>query len=435
MVQGTMSNSGKSFLTAGLCRVFKQDGYKVAPFKSQNMALNSYITKEGLEIGRAQAMQAEACGIDPTADMNPILLKPTSNVGSQVIVNGEVRGNMKAMDYYKNKKQLIPDVLTAYERLSNEYDIIVIEGAGSPAEINLHENDIVNIRIRATGNLVYGSDYKLEVETRPENTQYIAVVLGTSGEAYGYVTLMISEKLRTLLKLIPLPKKMSQTPDQAEEFNVYSYLKQLIDGNDVGVLLRVADEVVSVMDTVSFFVPASYLTTVKNVSNGMKLTLSLIRKYLPEGALSRIYLDEQPKDSGKYVAGAIALESSDINAAGFAMFKIKPKTENVSLSWAADAPSSMTVSQLQNADLTAKVISDGQVAENGKVNYTYKKKTFLCFSSKINGVPTEPGTYTQTAKAGGNYSCGSISRTITVTADPQPAAEQSAEQAAEQPAA
>mgnify|MGYP000529635620 CR=1 FL=1 len=142
------------------------------------------------------------------------------------------------------------------------------------------ENDIVNIRIRATGNLVYGSDYKLEVETRPENTQYIAVVLGTSGEAYGYVTLMISDKLRTLLKLIPLPKKMSQTPDQAEEFNVYSYLKQLIDGNDVSVLLRVADEVVSVMDTVSFFVPASYLTTVKNVSNGMKLALSLIRKYL-----------------------------------------------------------------------------------------------------------------------------------------------------------
>ena len=252
------------------------------------------------------------------------------------------------------------------------------------------------------------------------------MVLGTSGEAYGYVTLMISDKLRTLLKLIPLPKKMSQTPDQTEEFNVYSYLKQLIDGNDVNVLLRVADEVVSVMDTVSFFVPASYLTTVKNVSNGMKLALSLIRKYLPEGALSRIYLDEQPKDAGKYVAGAIALESSDINAAGFAMFRIKPKTENVSLSWAADAPASMTVSQLQSADMTAKVLSDGQVAENGKVSYTYKKKTFLWFSSKMSGVPTEPGTYTQTATAGGNYSCSSISRTITVTADPQPAAEQPA---------
>ena len=309
------------------------------------------------------------------------------------------------------------------------------EPAAQAQTVDAEENDIISVRIKASGELTYGADHKLEIQTTPADAQYIGVVMGTSGQATGYVTLVLSEKIHTLLKLIPLPKKMSQTPDQAEEFNVYSYLKQLIDGNDVGVLLRVADEVVSVMDTVSFFVPASYLTTVKNVSNGMKLTLSLIRKYLPEGALSRIYLDEQPKDSGKYVAGAIALESSDINAAGFAMFKIKPKTENVSLSWAADAPSSMTVSQLQNADLTAKVISDGQVAENGKVSYTYKKKTFLCFSSKINGVPTEPGTYTQTAKAGGNYSCSTISRTITVTADPQPAAEQSAEQAAEQPAA
>ena len=145
MVQGTMSNAGKSFLVAGLCRVFMQDGYRTAPFKSQNMALNSYITKDGLEIGRAQAMQAEAAGIEPTVEMNPILLKPTSNVGSQVIVNGEVLGNMKAMDYYANKKQLVPEIEKAFEKLSEEYDIIVIEGAGSPAEINLKENDIVNM--------------------------------------------------------------------------------------------------------------------------------------------------------------------------------------------------------------------------------------------------------------------------------------------------
>ena len=109
------------------------------------MALNSYITADGLEIGRAQAMQAEACNLAPTVDMNPILLKPTSQVGSQVIVNGEVRGNMRAMDYYQNKEQLIPDVMAAYERLSKEYDIIVIDGAGSPAEINLREHDIVNM--------------------------------------------------------------------------------------------------------------------------------------------------------------------------------------------------------------------------------------------------------------------------------------------------
>ena len=145
MVQGTMSNAGKSFLVAGLCRVFMQDGYRTAPFKSQNMALNSYITKDGLEIGRAQAMQAEAAGIEPTVEMNPILLKPTSNVGSQVIVNGEVLGNMKAMDYYANKTRLIPEIEKAFQKLSDEYDVIVIEGAGSPAEINLKENDIVNM--------------------------------------------------------------------------------------------------------------------------------------------------------------------------------------------------------------------------------------------------------------------------------------------------
>lgn len=145
MIQGTMSNSGKTFVTAGLCRVFKQDGYKVAPFKSQNMALNSYITKEGLEIGRAQAMQAEAAMIEPTHWMNPILLKPTSNMGSQVIVNGEVYDNLSAQAYYQMKDNLAPEVMKAFNHLSEENDIIVIEGAGSPAEINLAENDIVNM--------------------------------------------------------------------------------------------------------------------------------------------------------------------------------------------------------------------------------------------------------------------------------------------------
>lgn len=145
MVQGTMSNAGKSLLAAGLCRIFKQDGYKVAPFKSQNMALNSFITKEGLEMGRAQVMQAEAAGIAPSVLMNPILLKPTNDVGSQVIVNGEVLGTMSARDYFRYKKKLVPDIMKAYETLAAENDIIVIEGAGSPAEINLKEEDIVNM--------------------------------------------------------------------------------------------------------------------------------------------------------------------------------------------------------------------------------------------------------------------------------------------------
>jgi adenosylcobyric acid synthase len=145
MVQGTMSNAGKSLLTAGLCRVFKQDGYRVAPFKAQNMALNSWITGEGLEMGRAQVVQAEAAGVEPSVLMNPVLLKPTTDMGSQVIVLGEVRCTISAERYYPYRKELLPEVLAAYETLAAKYDIIVIEGAGSPAEINLGEDDFVNM--------------------------------------------------------------------------------------------------------------------------------------------------------------------------------------------------------------------------------------------------------------------------------------------------
>ena len=145
MIQGTMSNAGKSLLCAGLCRILKQEGYRVAPFKSQNMALNSFITKDGGEMGRAQVVQAEAAGIEPDVRMNPILLKPTTDVGSQVIVAGQVQGNMRAMEYYRRKRDYIPAILEAYNSLASEYDIIVIEGAGSPAEINLKQEDIVNM--------------------------------------------------------------------------------------------------------------------------------------------------------------------------------------------------------------------------------------------------------------------------------------------------
>ena len=145
MVQGTMSGAGKSLLCAALCRIFAQDGYKTAPFKSQNMALNSFVTRDGLEMGRAQVVQAQAAGVEPDVRMNPILLKPSSDVGSQVIVNGEVRGDMPAKEYFRRKKSLIPDILRAYDSLADEFDIIVIEGAGSPAEINLKADDIVNM--------------------------------------------------------------------------------------------------------------------------------------------------------------------------------------------------------------------------------------------------------------------------------------------------
>ena len=145
MVQGTMSGAGKSLLVTALCRIFRQDGFRVAPFKSQNMALNSFVTPDGLELGRAQAVQAEAAGQDCDVRMNPILLKPSSDMGSQLIVMGEVRGEYDAKTYFGMKRQLIPEILRAYHSLAEENDIIVIEGAGSPAEINLRQDDIVNM--------------------------------------------------------------------------------------------------------------------------------------------------------------------------------------------------------------------------------------------------------------------------------------------------
>ncbi|MBM4235216.1 MAG: cobyric acid synthase [Firmicutes bacterium] len=145
MIQGTASSVGKSLLCAALCRILKQDGYRVAPFKAQNMALNSFVTYDGLEMGRAQVMQAEAAGIEPLVEMNPVLLKPTSDQGSQVVVMGRPAGNMGALDYFSWKENLWPVIDKAYQKLSKDHDIIVIEGAGSPAEINLKESDLVNM--------------------------------------------------------------------------------------------------------------------------------------------------------------------------------------------------------------------------------------------------------------------------------------------------
>ncbi|MBC7765192.1 MAG: cobyric acid synthase [Hyphomonadaceae bacterium] len=145
MIQGTASSVGKSLLVAALCRIFKQDGYSVAPFKSQNMALNSYITADGHEMGRAQVVQAEAAGILPSVLMNPVLLKPTTDKKAQVIVNGKVLSNMSAVRYHDYKPQLATLVKQSYEQLGAMHDIIVIEGAGSPAEINLRDKDIVNM--------------------------------------------------------------------------------------------------------------------------------------------------------------------------------------------------------------------------------------------------------------------------------------------------
>ena len=273
-------------------------------------------------------------------------------------------------------------------------------------------NEVVSIRLQAAGKLVYGSPFELSVVTRPADAQYIGVVLGVKGEAKGYVTLVLSDKLRTLLKMIPLPRKMSKTPDQVEEFNVYAYVKQLIDGNDVSVLLRVADEVASVMDVLKFYVP-----TLNDISLGLKVALELIRRYLPADIMTHIYVDEQPVDAGSYIAGAVALESGDINTAGVAMFSIKPRSEGVRLYWAEELPAIMSQEQAAAANTAAVAEIDGQVFADAKITYTYKKNGFLSdvFGEKRTELPTEPGEYTETATLVGNYTCTPITRTIYIT--------------------
>ena len=150
MIVGTCSDAGKSVINAAFCRIFKQDGYTPAPFKAQNMSLNSYSTHEGGEMGRAQVVQAEACGIQPHTEMNPVLLKPTNNKTSQVILNGKVVGNMSAQEYFggqNNKDALFAEVASAFHRLAERYNPIVLEGAGSISELNLRDKDIVNMRM------------------------------------------------------------------------------------------------------------------------------------------------------------------------------------------------------------------------------------------------------------------------------------------------
>lgn len=230
MIQGTMSNAGKSLFAAALCRIFRQDGYSAAPFKSQNMALNSFITSEGLEMGRAQAMQAEAAGIEPSVLMNPILLKPTTDVGSQVIVNGEVMGNMRAAEYFKHKKELVPHIMSAYNKLAEKHDIIVIEGAGSPAELNLKSDDIVNMGMAKMAHapvLLVG-----DIDRGGVFAQLIGTVMLMEEDEKKYIKGLVVNKFRGDRSLFDDGVKILEEKSGKPVVGVVPYVKCDIDDED-----------------------------------------------------------------------------------------------------------------------------------------------------------------------------------------------------------
>ncbi|MDR2519143.1 MAG: cobyric acid synthase, partial [Spirochaetaceae bacterium] len=221
---------GKSLVVAALCRIFRQDGYRVAPFKSQNMALNSYITKEGLEMGRAQVVQAEAAGIEPRIDMNPVLLKPTSDTKAQVIVQGEVFHNLSAADYYAYKQTLAPKIQESFERLSADFDILVLEGAGSPAEINLRENDIVNMymaRLAASPVLLVG-----DIDRGGVFASIAGTLLLFTPEERRFVKGLLINKFRGNIALLEPGLRQIEELTGAPVLGVIPYLPVDIDDED-----------------------------------------------------------------------------------------------------------------------------------------------------------------------------------------------------------
>ncbi len=192
MFVGTCSDAGKSVINAAFCRIFKQDGYSPAPFKAQNMSLNSYSTIDGGEMGRAQVVQAEACCIEPHTDMNPVLLKPTSNKGSQVVLNGRPIGNMSAKDYFGmklQKEELFKEAVAAFSRLESKYNPIVLEGAGSISEINLRDRDITNMRMAIKA----GADTYLVADIDRG---------GVFGSVYGTIALLTEEERKRIKGVI-----------------------------------------------------------------------------------------------------------------------------------------------------------------------------------------------------------------------------------------
>jgi len=230
MIQGTASSVGKSLICTGLCRVFKQDGYRVAPFKSQNMALNSYITKDGLEMGRAQAMQAEAAGVEPSVEMNPILLKPTADANAQVIINGVAQGNMSAVKYHYSKPKLAAMLKDIYEGLAKKYDIIVLEGAGSPAEINLRDRDIVNMGMAEIANapvVIVG-----DIDKGGVFASLAGTMLLLTEEERARVKGVIINKFRGDINLLKPGLKMLEDIIKVPVLGVLPYIKLNLDDED-----------------------------------------------------------------------------------------------------------------------------------------------------------------------------------------------------------
>jgi adenosylcobyric acid synthase len=289
MLQGTSSHVGKSIITTALCRIFLQDGAKVVPFKAQNMALNSFVTKDGGEMGRAQVAQAEAAGLEPNVDMNPVLLKPTGNSCSQVILKGKPVGNMSAREYHNGYSLKAWDtVKESLDKISAEYDTVVIEGAGSPAEINLKANDIVNMRVARYLNA------PVLLIADIDRGGSLASIVGTLE--------LLEKEERDLVKGLVINKFRGDISlfDSAVEF-----LEKKTGKPVIGVVPHLADLGIDDEDSVS-------LDDKKNCAKKAELTIGVIRTPKISNFTDFDSLANEPDVNLVYVRSAEELENLDL---------------------------------------------------------------------------------------------------------------------------
>lgn len=285
-----------------------------------------------------------------------------------------------------------------------------VESATSISE----ENEIiklpVSVTMRVDKGATYGSPCGLTVTTNPANVQYVGAVIGISGQAKGYVSVILPEKVRILLKMIPLPKAMaSDSLREGEVFTVYEYVKQLVDGREVEDLLKVAEEIAVLLGALEYYVP-----DVKGVGDGIKQVVDLANTYIPEGLLTQVYLDREPTDAGRYVMGALTVESRYVNTSAIKTFTIRQKSDGVSAFWAEQTPASMTAEEAAQFDFSAKV-SDNGTETTDTMTYLYTGWTTGWRYYRSAEPPTQPGSYTQKAAANGNYKSAQIKRSFKIT--------------------
>jgi hypothetical protein len=282
--------------------------------------------------------------------------------------------------------------------------------AAAPEEENGQTNSSVSISLSVNKNIVYGSACGIAVTTNPSGVPYIAAAVGVSSAAKGSVYLLLPEKVRILLKLIPLPSALAANKTGGGVFNVYDYAKQLIDGKSVEELFKVAEEIAVLLDALD-----DYLPSLDGMADGIRSAVKAANTFLPSGMETCVWLDEEPTPAGRYLLGAVTLDASSSTATAVKSFKIRQKSEGVQTCWSAELPETLTLTQAEAAafDFSA-LVQDGGETQADTMQYLYTGWSGWRYY-RSSTPPTKPGKYTQRASANGNYKTGAIRRSFTIT--------------------